>query len=82
MSIVESTCKANNDEANVAQDIWACVITCNYDSSFIVVNEVNSDWFFNSGASKQILHANCVRVCYFLLRRRLLIHTLSKCSSS
>ena len=32
MSIVESTCKANNDEANVAQDVWTCVITCKYDS--------------------------------------------------
>ena len=58
MSIVENTSNATYDEANVAQDIWACVITCNYDSSFMVVNEVNSDWFFNSGASKQILHAN------------------------
>ena len=54
MSIVETTPNAKNDKANVAQDVWACVITCNYDSSCMVVNEVNSDWFFDSGASKHI----------------------------
>ena len=26
MSIAENTCKSYNDEANVAQDVWACVI--------------------------------------------------------
>mgnify|MGYP000016949583 CR=1 FL=1 len=51
MSIVENT---NDDEANVAQDVWACVVTCDYDASCMVVNEVKSDWFFDSGVSKHI----------------------------
>ena len=45
MSIVENT---NDDEANVAQDVWAWVVTCDYDSSCMVVSKVNSDWFFGS----------------------------------
>ena len=58
MSIVESSANAKNDEANMAQDFWACVVTCHYDATLhskcMIVNEADSDWFFDSGASKHI----------------------------
>ena len=58
MSIAKNSSNANNDEANMAQDFWACVVTCHYDASLhskcMVVSEADLDWFFDSGASKHI----------------------------
>ena len=58
MTISENVSSAKSDEANMAQDYWACVVTYHYDASLhskcMVVSEIDSDWFFDSGASKHI----------------------------
>ncbi|KAH6555873.1 hypothetical protein KP509_1Z221200 [Ceratopteris richardii] len=47
MSIVENSANAKTDEANMAQDFWACVVTCHYDASLhskcMVLSEAESD---------------------------------------
>ena len=38
----------------MAQDFWACVVATLQHSKCMIVSEVDSDWFFDSGASKHI----------------------------
>lgn len=58
MDITESTSNAKDDEANIAQDVWACVVTCTYDPSLhskcMTTHVADLDWYFDSGASEHI----------------------------
>ena len=58
MTIAENVSCAKSDEANMAQDCWACVDIYYYNASLhskcMVVSEKDSDWFFANGASMHI----------------------------
>ena len=73
MTTTENSLCAKSDEANMAQDYWACVVTYHYDASLhskcMVVSEIDSDWFFDSGASKHITSHYFMQKFFCILQR-------------